>query len=544
MEITTVHVFLFSLFQSAALFRLLPHLLPLSTFTSHFIVYSSINFTLLGIYHVIIYPFMLSPLRHLPTAKGWYPLLGHGMVVFSRPPGEAYLKMMKQTPNDDILHLHSFFHKDRLLLTQPSALAEVLVNKSYDWEKPPWTRTFLRMFLGDGLLVTEGDEHKFQRKQIMPSFSFRHIKELYPVFWAKALELSRLLEDELRDKPDPVLEFNHLTTQVTLDIIGLAGLGRDINSMRNASDALIENYEEMLEPTTEKAVFFILHLLIPPWLIRLLPWKLNERVRVITTNIKDICRAFVVDKRLKLKTEGKESNDILSLLIRSNNFSDDGLVDQLLTFLAAGHETTSSALTWTTYLLSTHPEVQALLRAEIHAAIPSPTSISPSSLSNTLESLPLLNAVLNETLRLYPTIPVSARIAVRNTSINSTFIPAGTLTFIVPWAINRSPSLWGPTASQFDPNRWIDPETGKVNYGGGSESNFSFLTFLHGPRSCIGERFARAELRALVAVVVAGWEVELGDGREVVPGGTLTSKPVGGLGVRFRGVKWGEEVEN
>lgn len=446
---------------------------------------------------------------------------------------------MNTTPNDGIIHTHSFFHADRLILTNPNSIADVLVSKSYDWEKPPWTRAFLRMFLGDGLLVSEGDDHKFQRKQIMPAFSFRHVKDLYPIFWTKALELCNVVKNELKEKEDPVLEFNHFTTQVTLDIIGLAGLGRDIGSMRNSDDELIESYEEILEPTAEKAIFFVLHLLIPPWIIKSLPWKLNERIRILTTKIKQTCREFVQDKKSKLKTEGKESNDILSILMRSNNFSDDDLVDQLLTFLAAGHETTSSALTWTSYLLATHPIIQTRLRSEIHTAIPNLSVLDHATLSTTLESLPLLNAICNETLRLYPTVPVSARYSIRPTTICDHPVPANTLVFIVPWATNRDPAVWGPDAESFVPGRWIDQDTGKVNYSGGVESNYSYLTFLHGPRSCIGEKFARAELRALVAAVVGGFEMEMADPNEVVRvGGTITSKPVDGLRLRVRGVDW------
>jgi cytochrome P450 len=208
------------------------------------------------------------------------------------------------------------------------------------------------------------------------------------------------------------------------------------------------------------------------------------------------------------------------------------------------HETTSSALTWVTYLLATNPAAQSRLRAEIHSAVPNPQdTLKPGfDIASLLESLPYLNAVCNETLRLYPTIPVTARIATRDTSINSTFVPKGTLCFVAPWATNRDPSLWGPDAEQFRPERWIDHlETGqdRVNYVGGADSNYSFLTFLHGPRSCIGERFARAELRALVAVFIGRWEWEMADKEQRVrAGGTITSKPIGGMRVRLTAVNW------
>ncbi|KAF1963090.1 cytochrome P450 [Byssothecium circinans] len=548
MEITSIHILLASLFEATVSFHLFPRILPNATLTSFVLIFTTLNLTVFILYHRFIYPTFLSPLRHLPQPlRGSWPLLGHGLTMFERPPGAGHLRFMKETDNDGIIYFRGFFGSERLVLSGPAALADVLVHRSYDFEKPPWTRDFLRQFLGDGLLMTEGDEHKHQRKQIMPAFSFRHIKELYPIFWAKSLELCQVTKTELADKADKVLEIGHFSTQVTMDIIGLAGLGRDVGTLRNNKDGdddeLIKNYEEILEPTAEKAIYFVLHLLFPQWIIKALPWKLNQRVEITTSNLKRICNEFVVEKKSRMKVESEESKDILSIMLRSNNFSDDNIVDQLLTFLAAGHETTSSALTWATHLLATHPQIQTRLRAEIYAAIPDLTALSDPTfdLATLLESLPYLNAVCSEVLRLYPTIPVSARIAIRDTFISNHFIPKGTLSFVTPWAVNRNPKLWGADAEDFKPERWID-ENGRATMNGGAGSNYSFLTFLHGPRSCIGERFARAELRSLVAAFVGSFRMEMANpGEKIIVGGTITSKPVQGMKLRLEGVEWGRE---
>ncbi|KAL6703586.1 hypothetical protein ACN47E_009531 [Coniothyrium glycines] len=547
MEMTVVNLIGFAALEAAAAFYGFTKLSPSLTgsLTSYFLLFLILNFALHGVYKMIIYPFFLSPLRHLPQARGFKPLLGHGLTIFQRPGGQPHLQMMKDTPNNGIILTRGFFHTDRLVLTSPEALADVLVYKSYDFEKPAWSRDFLRKFLGDGLLMTEGDEHKHHRKHIMPAFHFRHIKELYPVFWAKSVELCNAVRATLSNQTSDVLEIGHFSTQVTLDIIGLAGLGRDINSLRNSDDELIQNYEEILEPTSEKAVYFILHLIFPPWLIQMLPWKLNKRVKITTGNLKRICSEFVVEQKSKMKYEAPddhESRDILSIMIRSNNFSDENLADQLLTFLAAGHETTSSALTWATYLLSQHPDVQHRLRLEIHKSIPNPAALSDSTIdvAGLLEGMPYLNGVCNEVLRLFPTIPVTGRVAIRDTTIAGQFIPNGTVSFVVPWAINRNPALWGQDSEQFVPERWIDKKTRRATMDGGADSNYAFLTFLHGPRSCIGERFARAELRALLAAFVGGFEMQLADPSEkVIVGGTVTSKPVNGMKLKLKPAPWG-----
>lgn len=190
------------------------------------------------------------------------------------------------------------------------------------------------------------------------------------------------------------------------------------------------------------------------------------------------------------------------------------------------------------------PEAQSRLRKEIHEAIPDPTVLSDPAfdISDVLERMPYLNGVCNEVLRLYPTIPVSARIAIRDTTIKGQFVPANTMVFVIPWAINRNPKLWGPDAERFVPDRWIDEESGRATMNGGAASNYAFLTFLHGPRSCIGERFARAELRALLATMVGSFEFELANPHEkVIVGGTVTSKPVNGMKLKMRPTAWGSD---
>lgn len=228
------------------------------------------------------------------------------------------------------------FNSDRLLLTNATSLAEVLVHQSYNFEKPKPLRSFLKIILGNGLIIVEGDEHKFQRKHVAPAFSFRHIQDLYPIFWSKAVELMQYVSEEIKVN-GAVLEVNHLSNKVTMDIIGVAGLGRNFNTLKNSDDPLIELYEEILEPTSEKVAFFVCNLVFPQSLIAKLPWKLNDRLKKTTEALRNICHQLLLEKRDLIKTKGDDHFDILSTLIKSNDFSDDQLTDQLLTFLAAGY---------------------------------------------------------------------------------------------------------------------------------------------------------------------------------------------------------------
>ena len=321
-------------------FNFLPHVLPAAnTLTAYLVLFLLINNSVLVFYKLVLYPFFLTPLRHLPKVKGFRPLIGHGWMMMARPAGQPHLQAMKAQPDAPLLLARGFFHSAWLFPTTPEALSDVLVHKSYDYEKPLHTRTFLSKFIGFGLLMTEGDEHKHARKNIMPAFSFRHIKDLYGVFWDKSIEFRDAVRAAVDAEPDKIVDICRYTTQVTLDIIGLAGLGRDIGSLRNSEDELVKNFEEILEPTPEKALYLVLHVIFPGWFIAKLPWGLNKRVEITTGNVKRITTEFVREKKANMKLQGSEgqpSRDILSIMIRSNDFSDENLVDQLLTFLAAG----------------------------------------------------------------------------------------------------------------------------------------------------------------------------------------------------------------
>ncbi|KAH8655041.1 putative P450 monooxygenase [Tricladium varicosporioides] len=514
-----------------------PQILPETPLSKLFLGISSINFSLWVFYSVFIYPFFLSPLRHLPQPKGSWPIFRFGKAAFERPAGEAFLKFMKTVPNDGLINVPGFFNVDAILPTSPDALADILVHKNYDFEKPSELRLFLRRILGDGLILTEGDEHKFQRKHITPAFSFRHIKELVPIFWSKSAALCEGITTEMGENSG-IVEVNHWANKVTLDIIGVAGLGRDFRALTNADDPLVKNYEEILEPTKEKLAFFVCNMLFGRRLISMLPWKLNERLNETTVALKDFCHQLVRDKKVLIEKHGEEQLDILSLLIKSNCFSNEVMVDQLLTFIAAGHETTSSTFTWATYLLAKHPEIQTRLHEEVRSHLPSPSSSTPNpDISSLLESLPYLHAVCHETIRLYPAVPVTIRISVNDSVICGVPLPKGTRIQLSPWAINRSPKIWGPTAEDFNPDRWIDAD-GSSNNTGGVTSNYCNLTFLHGPRSCIGEKFAKSELKALVAVFCGTFKMEMADPNEIAtPAGVITTKPQNGMTLRLKKIE-------
>lgn len=195
-------------------------------------------------------------------------------------------------------------------------------------------------------------------------------------------------------------------------------------------------------------------------------------------------------------------------------------------------------MTWLVYVLAIKPELQSRLRDEIHKHIPEdPFEYPNRDTGALLESLPLLNGICNETLRLYPTVPLSMRTPNKDTTIVGHAVPKGTDLYIIPWATNRCRDLWGPSAHEFMPERWIDAQTGKPNNTGGAGNNYAVMTFLQGVHMCIGQTFAKAELRALVVTLVRAFEIELAyPDKPVNPVGIITTKPEGGLWIKLKRV--------
>ena len=332
-----------------------------------------------------------------------------------------------------------------------------------------------------------------------------------------------------------IIEIGNWASRASLDIIGVAGMGQDFNALEDPDTELNATYRKVFQPTRSGAILGFMSLFLPHWFIHAIPADHNNNVVEASETIKKVCRQLIRQKEEKLRSEEKRTElDILSVALESGEFTEDNLVNQLMTFLAAGHETTATAMTWAIYLLCQNPEVQSRLREEIHAHLP-PFEPNQEVTSQAFESCHYLTAVCNEALRLYAPVPITLREAAENTTLQGQFVPKGTMIILSSWAVNTSVALWGADAAIFNPERWMGQ--GKAG-NGGAASNYAFLTFLHGPRSCIGQGFAKAEFATMLAAVVGSFEFELEDKNKGIEiKGGITARPKDGLKVRMRAVE-------
>jgi len=341
------------------------------------------------------------------------------------------------------------------------------------------------------------------------------------------------IEAELKEKaPENVVEIGEWASRATLDIIGTAGLGQDFNSLADPDTELNRQYRNVFRPSQTARILGFGQAFVHPAILRRLPLKRNDDVMAASRLARNTSRRLIQQKREKLAKQEKMSPDIISIALESGGFTDEKLVDNMMTFLAAGHETTASAFTWAVYLLCQNLDVQKKLREAINSGIP---SLEDSMNHEKLDGIAYLHAVCNETLRLYSPVPLTLRKTAHDTTIIGQFVPRGTMVVLAPWAINLNKQLWGPDAEEFDPDRWMKP--GQTN-SGGAVSNYAFMTFLHGPRSCIGQRFAMAELACLLAAFVGKFKFEMVDPDEKIEiRGGVTARPKDGIHVKLSTVE-------
>ncbi|KEQ87191.1 cytochrome P450 [Aureobasidium pullulans EXF-150] len=541
------------LISSAVASILLAHFAPgYGSRTQTFFLVAFTEFIAWATWRVVIYPNFLSPLKGLPEPSGGSWWNGHASTIMAQPSGHPMREWIDAIPNDGLIRYTNWFNSERVLLTNPKTLAEVLSSKNYEFIKPAHFLDIIGRILGIGLLFAEGDEHRTQRKNLMPAFSYRHIKDLYPVFWSKSKEMVERMSDAMHEGSETgntskesiaegtnssnVVEVSDWTSRATLDIIGVAGMGRDFEALKNPDNELNQTYKTIFHPPKSARYLQVAGMFLPRWFLKSLPIKRNDEISEGSALIKQTCRDLIAAKKIRMEKGAADETDILSVALRSGSFADENLVSQMMTFLAAGHETTSSSMQWAIYMMCRHPDVQKRVREEIHAKLPSVREPQAQITAADIDNCHYLQAVCKETLRLWAPVALTMRVAARDETINNHPIPKGTLVVVAPLAINCSKHLWGDDAMEFKPERWLTE--GISNKNGGAESNYSFLTFLHGPRSCIGQGFANAEFACLLAAWIGKFDTEFEDPEYVleVKSG-ITSRPKNGLRVKLTEVE-------
>ncbi|RFU28966.1 hypothetical protein B7463_g7365, partial [Scytalidium lignicola] len=484
------------------------------------------------IYTAVLYPCFLTPFKSLPKMNLF------GRLMNRRDIEAAFTKLASTFNHDGLLRCYMPHGREMLLILNSEGLADILVRKPYNFVKPDHIKFDLSYLFAKGLFVAEGEEHKLLRKNLSPAFAFRHIKNLYPLFWTKSIQMADAMEHQIGAEVDGnrVIKMHDWTTRATLDIVGVAGMGFDFRSLQEPENRIHQEYKRITSSSRQPTLLLGLARSLGLETIFQLGLKIPSRAKRIRAaalqTVRGVAAEVVRAHTIKKGDANEMHTDIVSDAVHSGAFSEEDLVDETMTFVGAGHESTSAAFLWAVYALCRHPSIQERLREEIHANLDVRSPSAGPSVTDKVDNMPYLNAFCNELLRFYPSVPVTLRRTVCDTTVDGLFVPAETMLALPIRAINHDPRHWGPDAADFDPSRWLKPG---MSHSGGATSSYANMTFLHGPRSCIGTSFARSELLFLIAALVGRFHMELENpDKEVECVLQITILPKDGLRVRMR----------
>lgn len=392
------------------------------------------------------------------------------------------------------------------LVAAPELVQQVLQTDAHDYSKDNVNYRRMRPVAGDGLLTSEGELWRRQRRIVQPAFHSSQIAE----FAAVVEEGTAAMLERWRGLDGAPVGLTGELARLLIEIIGRALFGIDLSQRSETIDRAFRTLNEHFGRWS-----------IPSFL----PYLPTPANRCCWAALRDLEEAAT-----RVLTEGhgrkSEPTDLLSRLLAQESpaaraASPKECRDQVLTFLLAGYETTVSALSWTWYLLSRHREADERLAGELSRELG-----GGAPRGEDVKRLSFARMVLEESMRLYPPVWILSRSPIHDVSLAGRTLPARSLVFVSPFVTHRLPTVW-EEPGRFDPERF-SPERGAAR------PRFAYLPFGGGPRACIGHRFATLQALLILAAVAQRHRLELLPGQAVVPTPMLTLRPRPDLQVRIR----------
>ncbi len=389
-----------------------------------------------------------------------------------------------------------------LLASDPRVAEEVLVTHARAFGKTTRGYRVMRRLLGNGLLTSDGEFWLKQRRTAQPAFHRERIAALGD-------RMTRLTEQTLaRWTSDAAFDMHAEMMRLTLAIVADTLLSSDVSGQSAAvGTALTELLEQSLWRTT--------HAIHWP---SFFPTPKNRRFAESKRTLDAIVKGIIAERRL-----GESGDDLLGMLMDARDpetgegMSDAQLRDEVMTIFLAGHETTANALSWVFSSLAREADISARASEEIRSTLGTalPTA-------RDVQRLPYTNAVLKETLRLFPPAWIVGRGALHDLEIAGRQVKKGSFVFVSPWVMHRSPALWREP-ERFDPERWLDASF--------KPHKCAYMPFLTGPRKCIGDGFATMEAVLVIAMVLQRFTLSA-EAALPEPDPVITLRPKGGATMR------------
>ena len=390
----------------------------------------------------------------------------------------------------------------------PVAVRRIFLDNAANYRKDDLQLRVLRPGLGSGLLTSEGEHWRRQRRALAPLFSPRQVAEFAPAMQ----RVAQAAVERLGPRRDgAVTEVGALMSRITLEVLEQTlfsqGLGREPSAFQRS----VTNYFDTigrLDPLDLVGA--------PSFLPRFGRRRGRPALMFFAQAVDDI-----IDNRRALIDGGAEApRDLLTLLLSAQDpesgrgMSDEDMRANILTFILAGHETTANALTWTLYLLSQSPEWRERAEAEAEQ------SFDPERPA-AAEECETLRAIFEEAMRLYPPAAMLSRQAIADDELAGVHIPAGAVITVSPYVLHRRRGLWD-SPDAFDPSRFLGENRDRID-------RFAYIPFGAGPRVCIGMAFAMQEGIIILANLLRAFRFDLVEGQAVMPQQRVTLRPRGGM---------------
>ena len=389
-----------------------------------------------------------------------------------------------------------------VLLNHPDYIRDVLVTHHRNFAKGRGLQ-WAKYILGEGLLTSEGEFHHRQRRLAQPAFHRQRLAAYGAAMVDYGMRLRQRWQDgEARDiAPDMM--------GVTLGIAGKTLFDADIEAeakdVGSALMTIMELFPRFMLPFSR--------------LLGKLPLPSNWRADAARSRLDTVIYSIIQERR----ASGVDKGDLLSMLLLAQDEEGDGggmsdqqLRDEAMTLFLAGHETTANMLTWTWYLLSQHPAIEAQLHAELDTVL--------AGRLPTMEDMPRLTStrmILAESMRLYPPAWILGLRAINDYEVGGYIIPARSIITLCQYVMHRDPRYY-PDPETFDPQRWAAEAEA-------SRPKFAYFPFGGGPRQCIGESFAWMEGMLLLATLAQEWQLRLVPGHPVETKALITLRPRYGM---------------
>ncbi|KYB27581.1 putative cytochrome P450 4d14-like Protein [Tribolium castaneum] len=349
---------------------------------------------------------------------------------------------------------------------------------------------YARNWLGNGLLISDGDYWRRHRKILTPAFHFEILKQFVETFES----VGKVFVEKLDISQGPSVDLPPLVTLCTLDVICETAMGTQINAQKGQNAKYVQSVREMCRILIDRGLSPLKILNNTYWMTK------DYYIEKKSLKVLHSFTSSVIEKR---KAERNERNctklAFLDLLLKFSNegelLTDQELREEVDTFMFEGHDTTASSISFVLFCLANHPEVQEKVLREQNELFGDDKD--PSVTYHELQKMKYLEQVIKETLRLYPAVPIIGRCTSEDITFGEHFIPKDTNIAIYIYGIHRNPEHF-PEPETFNPDRFKNSN---------SLPPYAYIPFSAGPRNCIGQKFAMLEIKSIVSRVVRCFEL-------------------------------------